>query len=233
MISNNLRGINLIILVSLFFFFLLNPAIIVYCLMSKVYLFYAIPLWILPLFIYFSGLMYAFLFLFESFIVLKLIFNPKEKEGEYDINEINPSIIYSTLSNIFIRLNEKIFSTLFIPEMFYSNLLFKIFGKHCGKKSLINHVMEPYLTSIGDEFVMGLGVILVCHELVGKKVIYKGITIGNRVTIGANSIISCGTIIEDDVIIGANSFVKKNSILKKGNFYAGSPVEIKKRKINI
>lgn len=230
MMSENLRGFNLIFVAIFFFFILLFPAAVAYTIAVKIYTSVIIPVWLMPAFIYFSGLSYAALFMLESYIILKIIFNPKQKEGVFNIDEINPAIIYSALSDIFMRLNEKIFSMLLIPAMFYSNLIMKVFGKHCGKKGLINRVIEPYLTSIGDELIMGLGVLITGHELVGKKAILKGVTIGNRVTIGANSIISAGTVIEDEVVIGANSFVKKNSILKKGGFYAGSPAILKKRK---
>jgi len=229
MFSNSFRGINLVLFSIPFFFYILIPGVIVYNLALKVYNIINIP-WILPLIIYFSLLSYAMLYLIQSFILLKLIFNPKKKEGEFDVNKLNPAIIYYSLSDIILSVVEKIFSVSLIPQPFYSNLIMKLFGNSCGKRNLINPVKDPYLLSLSDDSIIGFGVLILGHEIVGKKIILKRIKIGSRVTIGANSIISPGVIIEDDVIVGANSYVKKYSVLKKGGFYVGSPAKLKARK---
>ncbi|MFA5303397.1 MAG: DapH/DapD/GlmU-related protein [Candidatus Nanoarchaeia archaeon] len=229
MLTNNLRGFNLVLISIPFFILILNPAIMVYYFAQKIYSYISVS-WILPLIFYFSLLSYAILFMIESYIILKILFNPKNKEGTFNIHKTTPEILYYSISEILMKINERIFSMLLIPQSVYGNIIFKLFGKHCGKKSLINPIYDPYLTSIGDECIIGFGVIILGHEISGQRIILKEVKIGNRVTIGANSIISPGVIIEDDVIVGAKSYVKKNSILKKGGFYVGCPAELKEKK---
>ncbi|MDD5054202.1 MAG: DapH/DapD/GlmU-related protein, partial [Candidatus Nanoarchaeia archaeon] len=203
---------------------------IVYPIASKVHGLINIPL-LLPIIVYFSLLFYALLYTFQSFIFLKIIFNPKKKEGIFNINELNPAVLYYSLSNVIITSIEKIFSVLIVPQAFYGNLIMKLFGKKCGKGSLVNPVKDPYLVSLGNDSIIGFGAIITGHEIVGKKIFLKGIDIGDRVTIGANAIISGGAVLEDDVIVGANSYVKKNAVLKKGKFYVGCPAKIKIKKV--
>jgi hypothetical protein len=228
MITNSLRGFNLILISLPFFFLIINPILIVYYFAEKLYSLAGLP-WLLPVFLYFSLLSYAFLFLLESYIILKIIYNPKIKEGTYDINKLNPAIIYYSLSETILKLNEKIFSMLLIPQAIYANIIFKLFAKHCGKKSLINPINDPYLVSIGDECIIGFGVLIIGHEIAGSRIILKEVKIGNRVTIGANSIISPGVIIEDDVVVGAKSYVRKDSVLKRKGFYVGCPAKLKRK----
>lgn len=224
----SLRGINLILISIPFFFLILAPAVIVYYFAYNLYIYLALP-WAFPLIIYFSLFSYALLFLFETYIILKIIFNPKEKQGTFSTDILNPAIIYYSLSENLLLICEKLFTLLLMPQAVYGNIIFKLFGKHCGQKSLINPIHDPYLVSIGEESIIGFGVLIIGHEISGKRIILKEIKIGNRVTIGANSIISPGVIIEDDVIIGAKSYVKKDSILKKGGFYVGIPAKLKER----
>ncbi|MDD4353761.1 MAG: DapH/DapD/GlmU-related protein [Candidatus Nanoarchaeia archaeon] len=230
MLTESLRGFNLVLVSISFLTIVLWPAVLIYYLFQNFYNWVNIA-WLFPLFVYFGFLSYGILFLIQSYVFLKIIFNPKEKTGNFDINKPNKAIIYYSISSIFMRIIEKIFSILLIPTVFYANLIFKLFAKHCGKKSLINPIPDPYLISIGDECVMGRGVLIIGHEISGTRIIIKEVLIGNRVTIGANSIISPGVIIEDDVIVGANSYVKKDSVLEKGGFYVGNPAKLKKRKL--
>ncbi len=229
MLTNSLRGFNLLLIALAFLIIIIWPMILIYYLFYQLYSLINI-FWLLPLFFYLGLLSYGAVFIAQTYFILKVLFNPKIKTGIYDINKPNPAIIYYSISSIFMRVIEKIFGTLLIPSTFYANLIFKLFAKHAGKKSLINPIPDPYLVSLGDECVIGRGVLILGHEICGSKIILKEVKIGNRVTIGANTIISPGVIIEDDVIIGANSYVKKDSILKKGGFYVGNPAILKEKK---
>lgn len=178
-----------------------------------------------PIILYLLLLYYSLNFLLVNFIILKIIFNPKNKQGFYELDSLNPAIIYYTLNEVLIRINEELFRILLIPKALYAEILFSLFGAKKGKNVHLNPVKDPYLVEIGDNTIIGQDSFLLGHEIVNNKIYLKKVKIGKNVTIGAQAIISPGCIIEDNVIVGANSFVKKNSVLKKGYFYAGSPAK--------
>ena len=179
---NSLRGFNLILISLSFLIIILWPMILIFYLFHQLYLLINI-FWLVPLFAYAGLLSYGALFLIQTYVILKVLFNPKVKTGTYDIANPNPAIIYYAASSIFIAVIEKIFETLLVPQTFYANFVFKIFAKYAGKGSLINPIPDPYLVSIGIASAIGRGVLIVGHEISGTRIILKEVKIGNRVTI--------------------------------------------------
>lgn len=227
MISDSLRGFNLIMISAAFFFVILNPAVIAYFAASWAYAMLGIN-WTFPIILYFSLILYVAILTIEAFIILKVIYNPKIKQGVFSVDSPTPAVVYYALSETLMRTIEKVFSMLLIPPAVHGNILLKIFGKKCGTRNLINPINDPHLTSIGNDCIIGFGAMILGHEIKGKRIILKEVKIGNKVTIAAHVIISPGVVIEDDVVVGAKSYVLKDAVLKKGGFYVGCPAKLKK-----
>lgn len=230
MISKSINPLIFILLLTVFLVTVLTPFLILSLLITILNPNIQNVLPLLPLLIYLGLFVYTIIFLTESFIILKIVFNPKKKEGVYSLFSMQPAVLYYIFNELFLRINEKLFSMLLIPSAIYSDVLFKIFGLKCGKNIMLNPIKDPYLTEIGDDSVIGQGVLILCHSIVRDNITLKRVKIGKNVTIGVNSIISPGVIIEDNVIIGANSFVKQNATLEKNSFYAGVPAKILEKK---
>ncbi|VVB74253.1 2,3,4,5-tetrahydropyridine-2,6-dicarboxylate N-acetyltransferase [Candidatus Tiddalikarchaeum anstoanum] len=229
MISDQMQPFSMIYYLFLFLLIIFTPMLILSPLLHLIQLNLAFLFPFIMIIVYLLGVSYAFLFLLESWLILKVLYNPKNKEGEFPINSTNPAVIYWALNELLMHMNEKIFSMLLIPISVYSELIFFVFGLKKGKRIQLNPINDPYLTEIGDNFMMGLGALISGHHIIGGKIYIKKIKIGKNVTIGANALISPGAVIEDNVVVGANSFVKKDSVLEKSSFYAGTPAKLIKK----
>lgn len=229
MISKRVNPLVFILLLSVFLATTLTPLLVLSLIITILNLNVQSLLPLLPFLVYLGLLTYTLFFLIESFIILKLVFNPRTKEGIYSIFSMQPAVLYYVFNELLMRINEQLFSLLLIPSAMYADLLFKVFGLKCGKNIMFNPIKDPYLTEIGSDSVIGQGVLILCHSIVRDIITLKKVSIGKNVTIGANAIISPGVIIEDNVIVGANSFVKQNMILEKNSFYAGVPAKLLQR----
>jgi len=103
-------------------------------------------------------------------------------------------------------------------------------GSRCRLVGDVNFGSEPYLISIGDHvsitssaFVTHDGGVWVFRDEEPDIDVFKPISIGNNVFIGANCTIMPGTKINNNVVVGAGSVVLGN--LESNCVYAGVPVK--------
>ncbi|RDI11224.1 acyltransferase [Flavobacterium sp. AG291] len=88
---------------------------------------------------------------------------------------------------------------------------------------------EPWLITIGSKVTVSRDVLFITHDgaawlandMKGRRYVYKRITIGSNVMIGAHSIIMPGVKIEDNVIVAAGSVVTKS--IRSGSVVGGNP----------
>ncbi len=105
----------------------------------------------------------------------------------------------------------------------YPNANFKI-GDRCGLQNAFFNICEPI--EIGDDVGFSEETTVLTHGywlsvLDGNPAIFKGVKIGNKVSVGFRSVILMGVNIVDNVVIAAQSTVFKS--IKNSGVYAGNP----------
>lgn len=91
---------------------------------------------------------------------------------------------------------------------------------------------EPFLITIGDRVTIASGTRIITHDgstwLMrddkGRRYLYAPVTIGSDVFIGVNCVILPGVTIGDRVVIGAGSVVTRS--IPSGTVAAGSPARV-------
>jgi len=104
---------------------------------------------------------------------------------------------------------------------------YRAMGAKIGRGSLITttRLFDLDLIEIGKSCVIGGGVSITAHSADQGKGYLLKVTIGDRVTIGADTVVMPGATIENNVIVGANSVVPKGMRLEKNSIYAGVPAK--------
>lgn len=110
-------------------------------------------------------------------------------------------------------------------------LILNAFGARIGSHTTcVGYVHEPHLVTIGNDSLLGMGSMILPHNLNVGYLSHQRVTIGNGVTIGAHSVIAAGVQIEDGAIVGLNSVVTRNTHIKANEVWAGIPArKIKNR----
>lgn len=91
---------------------------------------------------------------------------------------------------------------------------------------------EPFLITIGDRVTIASGTRIITHDgstwlmrdEQGRRYLYSPVTIGSDVFIGVNCVILPGVTIGDRVVIGAGSVVTRD--IPSGHVAAGSPARV-------
>jgi acetyltransferase-like isoleucine patch superfamily enzyme len=91
---------------------------------------------------------------------------------------------------------------------------------HCA-----GFILDPPLTVVGENTVIGFGAVLYAHAVEGSRYSFDPIRIGSNVTIGANAVIMSDVAIEDGAIIGAGSVVTKGTHIPADERWGGVPAK--------
>lgn len=106
-------------------------------------------------------------------------------------------------------------------------VLYKLLGTRVGQNSFcVGVILDPPLTSIGDNSIVGHDAALFSHVIEGSHLALEPIRIGNKVTIGAKAIVMPGVTIEDGAIVSAGSVVSKGTYIKAGEVWGGVPAKL-------
>ncbi len=109
--------------------------------------------------------------------------------------------------------------------------LYNLFGAKMGKGSYIAYPFtEPDRVETGVNCMIGELAVVTSHTYAGNKLILKKIKIGNNVTIGAGAVVFPGVEIGDNCIIGANTIVPKNEKIPTNTIWLGPDRKPLKRK---
>ena len=84
-------------------------------------------------------------------------------------------------------------------------------------------VLFPQRIRIGDDVIVGYSTTILCHGYVHDRYQLGDVTIGDRVSIGANCTILPGVTIGGDAVVGAGSVVTRD--VPAGEFWAGVPAK--------
>jgi len=84
-------------------------------------------------------------------------------------------------------------------------------------------LLDPPLTSMGDNCIVGHDAVLFCHVVEGEQLSLHRIRLGNNVTIGAKAVIMPGVTIGDNAIVAVSAVVSKGTQIGADERWGGIP----------
>ena len=134
--------------------------------------------------------------------------------GEF-VAQVN-ALFYLILFNTLI-------STGFLPIPIRT-MVYSFLGAKIGSNSFSpGTILDPPLTEIGDNTIIGHAATLYSHAIEGSHFALHRIVLGNNVTVGAHAIIMSGVTVGDGAIVSAGAVVKKGTQIAPGEHWAGVP----------
>ena len=120
-----------------------------------------------------------------------------------------------------------LFNTLIRTEILpvpLKTLVYALLGTKIGSNSFSpGTVLDPPLTEIGDNTIIGHAATLYSHAIEGHHFALDRIVLGNNVTVGAHAIIMSGVTVGDGAIVSAGAVVKKGTHIAAGEHWGGVP----------
>ena len=103
-------------------------------------------------------------------------------------------------------------------------LVYSLLGTKIGSNSFSpGTILDPPLTEIGDNSIIGHAATLYSHAIEGHHFALERIVLGNNVTVGAHAIIMSGVTVGDGAIVSAGAVVKKGTRIGPGEHWGGVP----------
>ena len=128
-------------------------------------------------------------------------------------------LFYLMLFNSLIR-------THFLPVPLM-RLVYQALGTKFGRNSYsAGVILDPPLTEMGDNCIIGHDAVLFSHAIEGKSLALARIRLGNNVTIGATAVIMSGVVIDDGAIVSAGAVVLKGTRIGAGEVWGGVPAKM-------
>lgn len=125
-------------------------------------------------------------------------------------------LFYLMLFNSLIR-------TEFLPVPL-KTLVYSFLGTKIGSNSFSpGTILDPPLTEIGDNTIIGHAATLYSHAIEGHHFSLERIVLGDNVTVGAHAIIMSGVVVGDGAIVSAGAVVKKGTRIGPGEHWGGVP----------
>lgn len=104
-----------------------------------------------------------------------------------------------------------------------SRLMYKALGCKIGKNVLPTVIVDPPLTEIGDNTVLGAYALIAAHAIEGDSLFIARTRIGNNCVIGTRALIWPGATLEDHVTVGSYSMVTRGKVLPSYTVWQGQP----------
>ncbi len=136
---------------------------------------------------------------------------------------------HNVYSLFYLLLFRSIICTRFIPTPMMRIVYLSLGAKLGVNTYCTGIILDPPLTRIGMNTIIGQDALLYSHAIEGQYLAYRTINIGNNVTIGAKSVIMSGATIGDDSIIAAGSVVLKNTQIGSSELWGGVPAKFIKK----
>lgn len=161
-----------------------------------------------------------------SAVITRLVLRIHNKEITGEFRKL-PGRLWNNAAHSFLM---NLLQNTFLPLVRGTPLIiwfYRAMGAKIGPGSLITstRLFDVDLIEIGKSCVIGGGVSITAHSAEKGQGYLMKVTIGNRVTIGADTVVMPGVTIEDNVIVGANSVIPKGMHLGSNSIYAGVPVK--------
>jgi len=154
----------------------------------------------------------AFLFVagygtFTAILLSVLLARLPLREGDYPMD--HSQFTLWKVQHVVAELG-KLALSLFFP-VFVRQVFYAIFGARVGKRvAVAGKVIDPRLTELDDDCILGEGCIVTSHAMVRDRFILRRVRIGKGATVGVGSILMPG------VSIGAGAVLLPGSVLKAG-----------------
>jgi acetyltransferase-like isoleucine patch superfamily enzyme len=127
-------------------------------------------------------------------------------------------LFYLLLFNTLVR-------THFLPVPLM-RLIYLGLGAKLGKNTYsAGTLLDPALTELGDNCIVGHDAVLFCHAIEGSHFALARVTAGDNVTIGAMAVVMSGVRIGDGAIISAGAVVPKDTRIGPGEVWGGVPAK--------
>jgi len=104
-----------------------------------------------------------------------------------------------------------------------SRLMYKALGCKIGKNVLPTVIVDPPLTEIGDNTVLGAYALIAAHAIEGDTLFIARTKIGKNCVIGTRALIWPGATLEDHVTVGSYSMVTRGKVLPSHTVWMGQP----------
>lgn len=108
--------------------------------------------------------------------------------------------------------------------VFFKPALYALFGAKMGRRvAIAGDLVDPYLTEIGPDVVIGLNAVLSPHLLMGGRLVL------GRVRLEPESTVGVGAVLQGDVLVGRGSIIAANAVVPTGTtvpsyeLWGGSP----------
>jgi acetyltransferase-like isoleucine patch superfamily enzyme len=170
-----------------------------------------------------GGVTVCYLYAFLIYRIFLAMFPLEEGElGEGSRAEFAAQVnilFYLLLFNSLIR-------THFLPVPLM-RLVYQALGTKFGRNSYsAGVILDPPLTEMGDNCIIGHDAVLFSHAIEGKRLALARIRLGNNVTIGATAVIMSGVLIGDGAIVSAGAVVRKGASIGAGEIWGGVPAKM-------
>jgi len=174
-----------------------------------------------------AALLLVYLYAFAVYRLFLAVMPLKEgdiAEGSQEefVAQVN-ILFYLILFNSLIR-------THFLPVPLL-RLVYLALGARMGHNTYsAGAILDPPLTYIGDNCIIGHDAALFSHAIEGKNLSLAAIHIGNNVTIGAHAVVMSGVTIGVGAIVSAGAVVTKGSHIGPGEIWGGVPAKLLQRR---
>jgi acetyltransferase-like isoleucine patch superfamily enzyme len=123
----------------------------------------------------------------------------------------------------YLMIFNSLIKTHFIPIPFM-RLVYMALGAKLGTNTYSAGVLiDPPLTSIGKNSIVGHGAAIFAHVIEGDRFEFLTVDIGDDVTIGTHAVICPGVVIGNGAIIAIGAVVAKGSVVGSGEIWGGVP----------
>ena len=146
------------------------------------------------------------------------VFKGKNRIKYFKKSQSNPyALLYIYSHETAIRM---VFLLHYLFSPVITMLMYKFMGAEIGKgSSVYGKIMDPIMTKIGSNSIIGTDAILSCHADNRTAFVAGPVRIGNNCLVGGMSIIGPGVVVEDDCVIAAGSMILSNKRVRKGTTY--------------
>ena len=101
-------------------------------------------------------------------------------------------------------------------------------GARLGPNTFGGVILDPPLTSVGGNCIIGHDAVLFAHAIEGSRFSLARIEIGDNVTIGAMAVVMSDVKIGDGAIVSAGAVVRKGTRIGVGEVWGGVPARLLK-----
>lgn len=177
----------------------------------------------------FSSIVYLVIFIFLLYLFAIIFYRIflqiyPLKEGLIKSNS-HQEFIYCVYVLFYFFLFAPLIRNPFLPIPLM-RVIYLLLGGKWGKNTYCTGiVLDPPLTLIGHDTLLGFDCLLYSHSFDGKNPLLATIRIGNRVTVGARAIIMPGVSIGDGAIVAAGSVVTKGTKIGSREVWGGIPAK--------